>query len=95
MMYVEFTELIVNGIQQGKTRRIVINLGEVISFREGPHNSGCVLDTRRGDVHVKETYNQVKELFNNKNGVAPVLMPIESWMENISNPVIGNFYRKV
>ena len=88
MMYVEFTELIVSGIQQGKTRRIVINLSEVISFREGPHNSGCVLDTRRGDVHVEETYNQVKELFNNKNGVTPVLMPRESWLEDISNPVI-------
>ena len=88
MMYVEFTELIVSGIQQGKTRRIVINLSEVISFREGPHNSGCVLDTRGGDVHVEETYNQVKELFNNKNGVTPVLMPRESWLEDISNPVI-------
>ena len=65
MMYVEFTELIVGGIQQGKTRRIVINLSEVISFREGPHNSGCILDTRRGDVHVEEKYHQVKELFNN------------------------------
>ena len=88
MMYVEFTELIVGGIQQGKTRRIVINLAEVISFREGPHNSGCILNTRQGDVHIEETYNQVKELFNNKNGIAPVLMPKESWIENISNPVI-------
>ena len=88
MMYVEFTELIIGGIQQGKIRRIVINLSEVISFREGPHDSGCVLNTRSGDVHVKEKYNQVKELFNNKNGTSPVLMPRESWMENISNPVI-------
>ena len=88
MMYVEFTELIVGGIQQGKTRSIVINLSEVISFREGPHNSGCILNTRQGDVHIEETYNQVKELFNNKNGIAPVLMPIESWIENISIPVI-------
>ena len=88
MMYVEFTELIVGGIQQGKTRKIVINLSEVTSFREGPHNSGCILDIRRGDVHIEETYNQVKELFNNKNGVAPVLMSIESWQENISIPVI-------
>ena len=88
MMYVEFTELIIGTIQQGKTRKIVINLSEVISFREGPHNSGCILDTRRGEVHIEETYNQVKELFNNKNGTSPVLMPRESWMENISNPVI-------
>ena len=90
MMYVEFTELIVGGIQQGKIRRIVINLSEVISFREGPHDSGSILNTRSGDVHVKEQYNQVKELFNNKNGISPVLMPKESWTENISNPVIEN-----
>ena len=89
MMYVEFTELIIGGIQQGHTRKIVINLSEVVSFREGPHNSGCILDTRRGDVHVEEKYHQVKELFNNKNGISPVLMPIESWLENISNPVIN------
>ena len=88
MMYVEFTELIVSGIQQGKTRRIVINLSEVISFREGPHDSGCILVTRQGDIHVEEKYDQVKELFNNKNGVTPVLMPRESWLEDISNPVI-------
>ena len=88
MMYVEFTELIVGGIQQGKTRRIVINLSEVISFREGPHDSGCILHTRSGEVHIEERYNQVKELFNNKNGISPVLMPKESWIENISNPVI-------
>ena len=88
MMYVEFTELIVGGIQQGKIRSIVINLAEVISFREGPHNSGCILNTRQGDVHIEETYNQVKELFNNKNGIAPVLMPIETWIENISIPAV-------
>ena len=88
MMYVEFTELIVGGIQQGKERQIVVNLEKIITFREGPHNSGCVLETRRGDIHVQETYNQVKELFNNKNGMSPVLMPRESWLENISNPVI-------
>ena len=88
MMYVEFTELIVSGIQQGKTRRIVINLSEVISFREGPHDSGCVLDTRRGDVHVQERYDQVKELFNNKTGMSPVLMPKASWIEDISIPAI-------
>jgi hypothetical protein len=49
-MYAEFTEIIVGGIQQGTKRKIVVNLAEVISFREGPHNSGCILDTRRGDV---------------------------------------------
>jgi len=87
-MYVEFTELIITGLQQGKTRRIVINLSEVISFREGSHDSGCILDTRRGDVHVEESYDQVKELFNNKNGISPVLMPVETWTENISVPVI-------
>ena len=89
MMYVEFTELIVGGIQQGKTRRIVINLSEVISFREGPHNSGCILETRRGEIHIEETYNQVKKLFNNKNGIAPVLMPVETWTENISVPAVN------
>ena len=88
MMFAEFTELIIGGIQQGQQRQIVVNLERIITFREGPHNSGCVLATRRGEIHVEETYNQVKELFNNKNGMSPVLMPKESWLENISNPVI-------
>ena len=76
MMYAEFTELIIGGIQQGRTRKIVVNLEKVISFREGPHDSGCIFETRRGDLHVEETYDQVKKLFNNKNGIAPVLMPV-------------------
>ena len=88
MMFAEFTELIIGGIQQGQQRQIVVNLDRILTFREGPHNSGCVLATRRGEIHVEETYNQVKELFNNKNGMSPVLMPRESWLENISNPVI-------
>ena len=88
MVYAEFTELIIGGIQQGQTRKIVINLEKIISFREGPHDSGCILETEEHDVHVEEKYDQVKNLFNNKNGIAPVLMPKESWTENISNPVI-------
>ena len=66
MMFAEFTELIIGGIQQGTTRKIVVNLEKVISFRAGPHNSGAVLETRRGDIHVEEKYDQVKELFNTK-----------------------------
>jgi hypothetical protein len=87
-MYVEFTELIIGGIQQGKERQIVVNLEKIITFREGPHDSGCVLETRRGDIHVQQTYDQVKALFNSENGLAPVLMPKASWMEDISNPII-------
>ena len=88
MMFAEFTELIIGGIQQGQQRQIVVNLERIITFREGPHDSGCVLATRRGEIHVVETYDQVKTLFNSKNGMSPVLMPKESWLENISNPVI-------
>ena len=88
MMHAEFTELIIGGIQQGTTRKIVVNLNRIITFRDGPHNSGCVLETRRGDIHVQQTYNQVKTLFSSKDGVSPVLMQKESWMENISIPVI-------
>ena len=88
MMFAEFTELIIGGIQQGQKRQIVVNLERVITFREGPHNSGCVLATRRGEIHVDQTYDEVKTLFNGKNGISPVLMPKESWTENISNPVI-------
>ena len=88
MMFAEFTELIIGGIQQGTTRKIVVNLDRIITFREGPHDSGCVLETRRGDIHVQQTYDQVKTLFNSKIGLPPVLMPTESWQENISNPVI-------
>ena len=88
MMFAEFTELIIGGIQQGHKRQIVVNLDRIITFREGPHNSGCVLATRQGDIHVDQTYDQVKTLFNSKNGMSPVLMPKESWMENISIPVV-------
>jgi hypothetical protein len=76
MMYAEFTELITGGIQQGNTRKIVINLEKIISFRAVPHGGGTVLETRRDDIHVVEKYDQVKSLFNNKNGIAPVLMPV-------------------
>jgi len=81
MMYVEFTELITGGIQQGATRKTVVNLEKVITFRAVPHGGGTILETRRGDIHVEEKYDQVKNLFNNKNGIAPVLMPIEPWTE--------------
>ena len=87
-MFAEFTELIIGGIQQGTTRKIVVNLDRIITFREGPHNSGGVLETRQGDIHVQQTYDQVKTLFNSKTGVPPVLMSTESWTENISLPVM-------
>ena len=91
MMYAEFTEVIKGGIEQGTTRKVVVNIEKVISFRASDYgNSGSVLETRRGDFYVEETYDQVKKLFNNKNGVAPVLMPVETWRENISNPVIDS-----
>ena len=77
MMYVEFTELITGGIQQGATRKTVVNLEKVITFRAVPHGGGTILETRRGDIHVEEKYDQVKNLFNSKNGISPVLMPIE------------------
>ena len=77
MMYAEFTELITGGIQQGVTRKIVVNLEKVITFRAVPHGGGTVLETRRGDIHVEEKYDQVKALFNSKNGIAPVLLPVQ------------------
>ena len=75
MMYAEFTEVIRGGIEQGKTRKIVMNLDKVISFRASDY--GAVLETRQGDFYVEETYDQVKKLFNNKNGIAPVLLPVQ------------------
>ena len=77
MMYAEFTEVIRGGIEQGTTRKVVINLEKVISFRSSDYvNSGAVLETRRGDFYVEETYDQLKALFNTKNGIAPVLLPV-------------------
>tara|TARA_R100001244_G_scaffold78252_1_gene61815 strand:+ start:266 stop:496 length:231 start_codon:yes stop_codon:yes gene_type:complete len=73
-MYAEFTEVIIGGIQQGQKRKIVLNLEKVITFRAVPHDGGTVLETRRGDIHVETKYDQVKNLFNNKNGIAPVLL---------------------
>ena len=75
-MYAEFTELITGGIQQGETRKIVVNLDKILTFRAVPHGGGTVLETRRDDIHVTEKYEQVKELFNSKNGIAPVLLPV-------------------
>ena len=75
-MYAEFTELITGGIQQGATRKIVVNLDKILTFRAVPHGGGTVLETRRDDIHVIEKYEQVKELFNSKNGIAPVLLPV-------------------
>mgnify|MGYP003680576822 FL=1 len=75
-MYAEFTELITGGIQQGETRKIVVNLEKILTFRAVPHGGGTVLETRRDDIHVIEKYEQVKELFNSKNGIAPVLLPV-------------------
>ena len=76
MMYAEFTEVIIGGIQQGQKRKIVLNLEKVITFRAVPHDGGTALETRRGDIHVEEKYDQVKNLFNNKNGIAPVLLSL-------------------
>ena len=75
-MYAEFTELITGGIQQGATRKIVVNLEKILTFRAVPHGGGTVLETRRDDIHVIEKYEEVKELFNNKNGISPVLIPV-------------------
>ena len=74
MMYAEFTEVIRGGIEQGKKRKIVMNLEKVLSFRA--EQDGTMLETRRGDYYVEETYDQVKKLFNTKNGIAPVLLPV-------------------
>ena len=75
MMYAEFTEVIRGGIEQGTTRNVVVNLDKVISFRASDY--GSVLETRRGNFYVEETYAQLKNLFNNKNGIAPVLLPVQ------------------
>ena len=78
MMYAEFTEIIRGGIEQGKTRKIVVNLEKVISFRAGDYAAtGAVLETRRGDFYVEETYDQIKAVFNSKNGVPPALVPVK------------------
>ena len=76
MMYAEFTEVIIGGIQQGQKRKIVLNLEKVITFSAVPHGGGTSLETRRGDIHVEEKYDQVKNLFNSKNGIEPVLLPV-------------------
>ena len=78
MMYAEFTELITGGMQQGTSRKIVINLEKIISFRAVSNTfDGAVLETRHGDIHVEETYDQVKAVFNSKNGVPPALIPVK------------------
>ena len=74
MMYAEFTEVIRGGIEAGTVRKIVVNLDKIICFRASDY--GSVLETRRGDFYVEETYDQVKKLFNTKNGIVPVLLPV-------------------
>ena len=75
MMYAEFTEVIRGGIEQGKKSKIVMNLEKVLSFRA--EQGGTMLETRRGDYYVEETYDQLKALFNSKNGVPPALIPVK------------------
>ena len=87
-MYAEFSELITGGIQQGQRRKVVVNLEKVITFKAVAHDGGTVLQTRLGDLHVEEKYDQVKTLFNTKNGISPVLLAVDTWTENISIPVI-------
>tara|TARA_R100000008_G_scaffold24500_1_gene13216 strand:- start:1792 stop:2058 length:267 start_codon:yes stop_codon:yes gene_type:complete len=77
-MFVEFIEIITGGIQVGTKRPIVINLDKVITFRGvDKSNGGTKLETRRGDVYVDTSYDEVKKLFNTRNGVPPVL--VKSW----------------
>jgi hypothetical protein len=74
-MFIEFIEIITGGIQAGTKRPVVINLDKVITFRGvDKSNGGTKLETRRGDVYVETSYNEVKELFNTRNGVSPVLV---------------------
>ena len=75
MMYAEFTEVIRGGIEKGKKRKIVMNLEKVLSFRA--EQDGTMLETRRGDYYVEETYDQIKRVFNSKNGVPPALIPVK------------------
>jgi len=51
-----------------------MNLEKVISFRA--EQDGTMLETRRGDFYVEETYDQIKRVFNSKNGVPPALIPV-------------------
>ena len=74
-MYAEFTEVIRGGIEQGKKRKIVMNLEKVLSFRA--EQNGTMLETRRGDYYVEETYDQIKRVFNSKIGVPPALIPVK------------------
>jgi len=64
-MFVEFTEIMTDGLGAGSKREIVLNLNKVICFREVSKNSdGTVFETRRGDIQVTTSYKEVRKLLN-------------------------------
>ncbi len=61
-MFIELTELITAGISVGKVRQISINTNRVISFSPVETGEGTTIEVKRGNIRVKETYDEIKEL---------------------------------
>ena len=61
-MFIELTELITAGISVGKVRQISINTNRVISFTPVETGEGTNIEVKRGNIRVKETYDEIKEL---------------------------------
>ena len=61
-MFIELTEVITAGITAGRKRQISINTNRIISFSPEESGEGTIIEVKRGNIRVKETYDEVKEL---------------------------------
>ena len=61
-MFIELTEVITAGITAGRKRQISINTNRIISFSPVETGEGTTIEVKRGNIRVKETYDEIKEL---------------------------------
>ena len=61
-MFIELTEVITAGITAGHKRQISINTNRIISFSPVESGEGTTIEVKRGNIRVKETYEDIKEL---------------------------------
>ena len=62
-MFIELTEVITAGISAGQKRPITINTNRIISFSPVESGEGSTIEVKRGNIRVKETYEEIKIMF--------------------------------
>jgi len=61
-MFIELTEVISAEPRADRKRQISINTNRIISFSPEEPGEGTIIEVKRGNIRVKETYDEVKEL---------------------------------